>query len=71
MKQAKGQVKKLLQVLGEVQSLIGNAKVSHYNDRDRNAFVEAQEKLEKAFNLCVEASSEYYPFDCYPDSNQK
>lgn len=61
MKQARGDVRKLLQVLGEVQTLTGSAHALHYNDRDQNAFGEAQAMLDVAFNLCVAATSDYHP----------
>ncbi len=68
MKQARGDARKLLQVLGEVQSLVGSARNDHYNDRSRIAFERAQKNLARAFDLCVAARSEY---DIVPDMSEE
>jgi len=58
---ARGQVRKMLIVIGELQSLIAYARSEHYNDRSQMAFVNGQNALEKAFQLCVDTTSEYDP----------
>ena len=60
---ARGNVKKILLMVGEIQDLVGDARGLHWNDRDDNAFALAQNKLEQALNLCVEATSMYDPID--------
>ena len=61
MKQARGQTKRLLIAISEIQTLIGSAHNKHFNDRSQSAFAEAQAELERAFRLCVDATSEFDP----------
>jgi hypothetical protein len=58
---ARGQVRKLLIVIGELQSLVGTARAFHENDRDPNGYVNGQDALTRAFELCLDATSEYEP----------
>lgn len=64
-KQTKGQgmmnkeVKQLLIVLNELQTLIGSAKGDHANDRDQSGWENGQLKLEAAFNICIETLGKY------------
>jgi len=58
---ARGKVRELLIVIGELQSLIGRAKESHYNDKDPDGFQKGQEALRKAFDICINATSAYEP----------
>lgn len=59
MKKAKGEVRRLLIVIGELQDKIGMAKGQHDNDRDMMAFEKAQKLLDEAFRLCIETTGEY------------
>jgi hypothetical protein len=56
---ARGKIRKLLIVLGEIQDRIGAAKGLHDDDRSIGAFEKAQKLLQEAFELCVNARSEY------------
>jgi len=58
---ARGEVRRLLIVIGELQSLIGSAETNHNNDRDQMGFQNGQIALRKAFQLCIEATSKYEP----------
>ena len=48
-------------VVGELQSLIGRAKESHYNDKDPHGFQKGQEALKEAFEICINTTSAYEP----------
>lgn len=61
MKKARGEVRRLLIVINELQSMIGNAQEYHGNDRDRNGFEKGQKILRKAFDLCVNTTGDYEP----------
>ena len=58
---ARGKVRKLLIVIGELHSLVGTARAFHENDRDPNGYVKGQGVLTQAFELCLDATSEYEP----------
>ena len=60
-KKATGEVKRLLVVIGELQTMIGLAEGYHEADRDQEAFVKAQRLLRQAFDLCVKTTSGYDP----------
>ena len=66
-KRARGEVKKLLIMILEVQNLVGKARGLHQNDRSQTSFEEAQNCLERAFALCVQATELFDPesFDPY------
>ena len=59
----RGNTRKLILYLGDIQTLIGRAKNSALNDRDTNQLEHVLEALEEAFNLCVEARSFYSPIE--------
>jgi hypothetical protein len=61
MKKAKGEVKKLIVALGEIQNLVGKAKGSLWNDRDANSLEEASDALDKAFEICLKHRNQYDP----------
>ncbi len=61
MKHARGDMRKLLIAIGEIQQLIGNARGLHDDDQNPRGFEDGQKQLHKAFELCVTATSEYYP----------
>ena len=58
---ARGETRKLLIVIGELQSLIGTARALHENDRDPMGYTRGQNALSKAFELCLDATSRYEP----------
>lgn len=60
---AKGNTRKLLIVIGKLQTLIGQAKNNHENDRNPNGFEKGQKALDEAFRLCLQARSEYDPVE--------
>ena len=61
MKVARGKVRELLIIIGEIQNLVGVAKNVARNDRDKEQLTHLLELLDKAFKLCLEARSEYRP----------
>lgn len=63
MKVARGNVKKLIVILTDIQSLIGEARGAVMNDRDMMSMDKTLAALDKAFQLCIEARGEYYPTD--------
>lgn len=60
-KQARGEVRRLIKVIGELQNKIGMAKSHHDNDRDMMAFEKGQRLLEEAFELCIKTTGDYDP----------
>jgi hypothetical protein len=73
MKKARGEVKRLLRIIGDLQSKVGYARSLHYNDRSQTAFGEAQNILKEAFDLCVKTTSDYDPesYDVFYDKEVK
>lgn len=61
MKQVRGEARKLLIVIGRLQSMIGSARGLHENDRDPMGYEMAQRKLSEAFELCVATTGKYPP----------
>jgi hypothetical protein len=55
----RGEEKKLIIVIGKLQTLISNARNNHYNDRDPNSFERGQAELNEAFELCIETTGRY------------
>ncbi|AMR77980.1 hypothetical protein [Cupriavidus nantongensis] len=55
--------RELLQVITELQDLIGKAMARHGNDRDRDGYEMRQKYLEQAHELCIEARSFDPPTD--------
>lgn len=49
--------KELVQVIGQLQNLIGLAKSAAWNDRDPNRMVNIQAPLSEGLDLCVDALS--------------
>ncbi len=45
--------KQVMEVIGEIQDLVGNALSAYQNDRDTDRAKKVIEALEKAFNLAV------------------
>ena len=62
---ARGNTRKLLIALGQVQDAVGQARTVARNDRDPDQLAHLLEALERASNLCVEARSLYDPTDAY------
>lgn len=58
---AKGNTKKILQKVGEIQDLIGLAIANHANDRSTEAYENGQEQLKMAFDICLEITDMYDP----------
>ncbi|GMX64517.1 hypothetical protein Elgi_37860 [Paenibacillus elgii] len=58
---ARGNTKIILEKIGRIQNLVGEAKGLHDNDRDPFSHELAQKKLEEAFMLCVEIRNLYDP----------
>ena len=63
MKHARGEIRKLIVIISELQGKIGMARGLHYADTDPHGFEKAQRLLEEAFDLCVHATSPYFPVD--------
>lgn len=63
MKIAKGPVRKLLVTITRLQDLVGRAQAFYENDRNPDGYELGGNALEEAFNLCVQATSDYYPTD--------
>ena len=59
---ARGNTKIILEKVGEIQNLIGSAKGKHDNDRNPDAHEQAQNELQRAFDLCLEIRDMYEPF---------
>lgn len=57
---ARGRPRKMLEMVGEVQSLVSIAKAHYENDRRDRAHT-VQSSLEEAFELCVKITSLYEP----------
>lgn len=58
---ARGNAKVIMQKVGKIQDLVGEARNMHYDDKSQTAFAEAQEKLKEAFELCIEIRDMYDP----------
>lgn len=61
MKKATGDVKRLLIVLGDIQTLAGRAKSAYQNDRDICRADHVVPPLEEIFNKCVEERGRFEP----------
>ena len=59
MKIARGNTRKLLKKVNNIQDLVSEAIGLHFDDQDRNGFEKAQKLLQKAFDLCIEITGEY------------
>ena len=70
MKHARGDIRKLLTIIGEIQDRVGMAKSWHENDRDPSAWERGQELLQEAFDLCIVATSPFYPVDMEEKENE-
>lgn len=49
--------KELINIIFELQGLVGSAHQRHANDRDPMGFEIGQKKLEEALELCIQATS--------------
>ena len=54
---AKPSRRKLMQVICELQRLVGEASAFHGNDRDNDGFEKGQKLLAEAHKLCLDARS--------------
>lgn len=61
MKIAKGNTRKIVKLVGDIQTLIGSARGSVLNDRNPYAIDDTIKNLEKAFELCLEITGMYEP----------
>jgi uncharacterized protein YydD (DUF2326 family) len=57
----RGNTKVIIKKVGDIQNLIGEAKNMHYDDKSQVAFAQAQQKLQEAFDLCLEIRNLYDP----------
>jgi len=57
----RGNTKAIIEKVGKIQNLIGEARNMHYDDKSQVAFGLAQEKLQEAFDLCLEIRDMYDP----------
>lgn len=53
--ESKKKINELYKTLGQLQTLVGNAKSAYQNDRDPDRYIHVVEPLEKAFDLCINA----------------
>ena len=53
MKSTKGEVRRLLKALGEVQVLAGRAKNGYLNDRNPDRYSKVVPPLDEIFDICV------------------
>ena len=58
---AKGNTRKIIRMVNEVDDLIGRAHALHANDRDPNGFEKAQNCLIDALGLCRDIRDMYDP----------
>lgn len=58
---ARGNVRKLLIIIGEIQTMSGRAWGYHQDDRDPHGFEKGQKLLEEINKLCIEATGLYAP----------
>lgn len=61
MKIAKGNTRKIVKLVGEIQSLVGRSKGTVLNDRNPNMMDDLLPMLDKAFDLCLEITGMYEP----------
>lgn len=58
---ARGNTKFIIEMVGKIQALVGEAKSLHYADTNPDGFYIAQKKLEEAHELCIEIRNLYDP----------
>lgn len=63
MKQARGEIRRLLTLIGEIQDNVGKANAAIYDDRSPDAFAKCTAAVQKAHDLCIFATSKYYPLE--------
>ena len=63
MKHARGKVRELLLVIGEMQNLIGRARGANMDDRNPSHYQNVEKPLREAFDLAIGTTGEYYPLD--------
>lgn len=62
-RKARGEVRRLLQVIGELQELIGAAYGAYWTDRAVDRATKVIEPLEKAHSICLKTTGAYDPVD--------
>ena len=63
MKIARGNTRKIIVMVGEIQSLVSSSKGHVMNDRDPNSMDKILPALDKAFELCLEITGMYYQIE--------
>ena len=58
---ARGKVRRLLILIGKIQTLAGRAKHTYLNDRNRGMADQLLPVLDEIFDICLEARNEYDP----------
>lgn len=59
MKIARGNTRKIVKLVGEIQNLVGGAKGTVLNDRNPFMMDDLLPMLDKAFDLCLEVTGMY------------
>ncbi|WJJ55362.1 hypothetical protein QB910_000118 [Dabrowskivirus KKP3916] len=59
----RGNVRKIVKIVGKIQSLIEEAESNHHNDRNKDSHVRTTECLKEAYNLCLDIRNMYDPID--------
>lgn len=59
--QARGKTREILKLVGEIQNLVGSARMFHGDDKNPDGFALAQQQLEKAHDLCIKIRGMYDP----------
>lgn len=62
-KVARGEVRRLLLVINELQGMVGQALGDYMNDRSQERAKKVITTLTNAHSLCIEATSKYDPVD--------
>jgi hypothetical protein len=58
---ARGNTRVILQKISKIQTLIGEAKALHDDDKNKRGHEIAQNKLDEAFMICIEITGMYEP----------
>ncbi len=61
MKIARGNTRKIVKLVGEIQTLVGSAKGTVLNDRNPNMMDDLLPMLDRAFGLCLDVTGMYEP----------
>lgn len=61
MKKARGEIRRILIVVGKIQSLAGKAQGVYFNDRQANRADALIPILQEMFDLCLDILGDYDP----------